>query len=88
MRLHTQGQRRSVVAGVTLVDFRGATVDVCARTVTIVGGDRRLLNIFRRLLRAEGIGYARLPAEHPLWASTVRLRSAEDLQRFLCLLSA
>ena len=77
-----------IVRGRTLADYRGAMVDVCHLSATVVSLSQRapadFLQTFKDLLRAERIRFESLAPTHPLHKSTVLLRSAEDARRLLC----
>ena len=74
----------AVVDGITLNHYREVIVDFCAMTVTAIDlrGDR--LKILKRLLRQERIKFRSLAPSHPLHKSTIRLKTPEDFQIFLC----
>ena len=74
----------AVVEGLTLNDYSQAIVDFCAMTVTVIDRNGSRIKILKRLLRMEKIKYRSLDKNHPLHASTIRLRTPGDLHVFLC----
>ena len=74
----------AVVEGLTLNDYGQAIVDFCAMTVTVIDRNGSRIKTLKRLLRMEKVKYRSLDKSHPLHASTIRLRTPDDLHVFLC----
>lgn len=72
---------RETVDGVSLLAYRLLIADFCNLTATVSPNS---LDRFTRLLRKEKIRYRRFSTDHPLYESTVRLNTAEDMRKLMC----
>lgn len=76
--------------GRTLAQYRNLVLDLCHLTVSLTGGAhtpaarQKALADFKGLLRAEGIHWRRLPDDHPLRETTVRIRDPHDMHKLVC----
>ena len=79
---------KHVVNGRSLSDFKGAIIDLCSLTVSLIQMSNRpssvLLETFKELLRLENIPFYSLPETDPFHKHTIRLVDAEAARRLYC----